>query len=420
MIARQLVGRGPDVWTIFAVGAVACLAAEVLTPANAAGAIVAGGPVLLFLAALFVFAGALERSGALDHLAEWMLRRAVHPESLPAYVFVGFGIAAAVVVNDALILIAIPILYGIGRRLRIDPKPLLLTAAFAVTVGSTLTPMGNPQNLLISVASGLRTPVVTFLLYLSLPVAVSLATGAWYVRRAFGPAFSPARATHAQIRRTALPLWPRGGWSARLRRAPVLAIFPATMALLFALDLGSSLLGTPDVAVWIPIAAGALLLLAVSPGRGPIARAVDLRILALFAGLFVVVAATVSAGVIGALESFLPIAGPSQPASGVLGIVGTSLVGSQLFSNVPWVGLQIPILASAGYGGGTPIAWLALAAGSTLAGNITLLGAASNLILVERAERLGISIRLVEFVRYALPLAAISIGVTVVALLVGL
>lgn len=91
-----------------------------------------------------------------------------------------------------------------------------------------------------------------------------------------------------------------------------------------------------------------------------------------------------------------------------------------MVSNVPWVALQIPVLSGLGYGPGTPIIWMALAAGSTLAGNVTLLGAASNLILVESAEKLGVHIRLGEFVRHGLPLAAITITVLVVCLGLGL
>jgi len=51
---------------------------------------------------------------------------------------------------------------------------------------------------------------------------------------------------------------------------------------------------------------------------------------------------------------------------------------------------------------------------------VTLLGAASNLIVVDLAERGGVRIDLRTFVRDGLPLAAITIGVLFVALLVGL
>jgi Na+/H+ antiporter NhaD/arsenite permease-like protein len=96
------------------------------------------------------------------------------------------------------------------------------------------------------------------------------------------------------------------------------------------------------------------------------------------------------------------------------------LGGSQVVSNVPWVALQIPVLKALGYGGGIPVVWIALAAGSTLAGNISLLGAVSNLILVDTAEKMHVRISLAEFMRLGLPIAAITVTVLLGCLLFGL
>jgi Na+/H+ antiporter NhaD/arsenite permease-like protein len=57
---------------------------------------------------------------------------------------------------------------------------------------------------------------------------------------------------------------------------------------------------------------------------------------------------------------------------------------------------------------------------STLAGNVTLLGAVSNLIVADQAEKLGVRIRLSEFVRQGAPVAAITMLVLVLCLAVGL
>ncbi|MGI0054405.1 MAG: SLC13 family permease [Thermoplasmata archaeon] len=420
VIVRQIVGRGPGIWLIFGLGAIATIGLWVVTPSDGLAALEAGGPILIFLVALFLFAGGLERSGALEHAARWLLHRAKQPEDLPWYLFVGFGLASAFILNDALILIAIPILFSIARRLEIDPKPLLLTVAFAVTVGSALTPMGNPQNLLISISSGMAAPVTTYLEYLLLPIVAALILGGLYLRHAFTPQLRGARERHAALRTKRVAAFPRGGWARRLREHPVLIVFPATIGLVVGLELATSIFATPGIAIWVPCAVGAGLLLAITPGRTAIVRAVDLRILVLFAGLFVVVAGALSAGIISAVERGLPIAGPGQPTAGLLGIAATSLAGPQLFSNVPWVALQIPALSHLGYGPTTPLAWVTLGAASTLAGNITILGAASNLILVERVERLGVRIRLGEFARSAIPIAAISVGLTLLALLAGL
>lgn len=55
-------------------------------------------------------------------------------------------------------------------RFGINPKPLLIVLAFAVTIGSAMTPIGNPQNFLIAVESGMKAPMLEFMKYLALPI----------------------------------------------------------------------------------------------------------------------------------------------------------------------------------------------------------------------------------------------------------
>ncbi len=406
--------------TIFVAGALVTVVSGVLPLGPAETALSGSLPVLAFLFALFLFAAALERAGALDHLARWLSGHARSPQDLPSLLFLGFGLASAFVLNDALVVIGVPAIVSIARRSRVPPLPLLLTVAFAVTIGSALTPFGNPQNLLVSVDSGIRSPVVTFLRYLLLPIGIDLAVGVWYVRRVFGLRMPPRPEEFAALRAAAPPLLPSGGWSDRLVRSPVLAIFPGTMLVLLTLDLTAAAVHGPVVPAWELALAGAVVLLLLAPGRAALVRAVDWEILLLFGGLFVVVAGALDGGVIGAVTSLLPIPGPGRPIPGLLAIAATSSAGPQLVSNVPWVALQLPLLARLGYGPGTPVAWITLASASTLAGNITLLGAASNLIVVELARKEGVTISLTTFARYALPLAALTIGILIACVVVGL
>ncbi len=373
----------------------------------------------MFLLSLFLFARALQDAGALEHLARWLVGLAPRAEELPLVVFLGFGIVSAFLVNDALVVIGVPVLLVVARRIGVPARPLLLTLAFAVTVGSALTPFGNPQNLLVSAASGLRAPVATFLRYLLVPTAVNLAAGAYYLRWRFrrelgGATEAPAPAGEGRVR-----LLPQGGWGPRLLRDPVLVIFPLTVLALIVLGVGSAVTPIPVVPDWLIAAVGAVGLLVSSPARTAIVRRVNWEILVLFAGLFVVVAGIVHGGLVQAVEARVAVPGPSRPLAGLATIVGSSVVGPQLVSNVPWVGLEIPALLAAGYGSSTPVAWVGLAAASTLAGNVTLLGAASNLIVADLGERAGVRIDLRSFVRDGLPIAAISLGVLFLCLAVG-
>ena len=420
MVVRQLSGRGPPVWTLFVAGGFATIASGVLSLGGAESVVGTSAPTLVFLFALFVFASALEAAGALEHLARWVIGLARRPRDLPFFLFIGIGLVSALMINDALVLIGVPILIGVAARLRIGAKPLLLVLAFSVTVGSTLTPFGNPQNLLVAVQSGVAAPVATFLRYLALPTAINLVLGGLFLRYVYRHEMPADDDAYARAHLDAPPLFPSGGWGRRLVDRPVLWVFPATMIALVGLSVASAIVPGPVPPSWEIALAGAVVLVVVSPYRTGVVQRVNWSILLLFAGLFVVVQGAVAGGVISAVEAYLPIPGPGHTSAAIAAVVGTSLAGSQLVSNVPWVALQIPLLSAIGYGAKSPVIWMALAAGSTLAGNVTILGAVSNLILVDAAEKRGVSIRLAEFVRYGLPLALLTVAVLIGCLAIGL
>jgi Na+/H+ antiporter NhaD/arsenite permease-like protein len=417
VIARQLLLRGPPTWIIFLAGAFVMVASGVLPAAGASEALSTNLPTLLFLFSLFVLAAGLEQSGVLEHVARWVLGRARNPADLPFVLFVALGVVSAFIVNDALVLVGVPLLFAISRKMRIPAPPLLLTLAFSVSVGSVLTPFGNPQNLLVSLGAGLTAPISTFLRYLLIPTFVNLLLGGLYVRRVFGPAV--AQRVGGAGPPTRVPFFPHGPWGDRLLRFPTVVVFPITLLVMITLDVTSSVSHGPVVPLYAVALGGAIVALALSPGRSELFARVDWTILVLFGSLFVVVAAVVNAGLLSALVSVLPFPGPGQP-SALAAVIAASVGGSQLVSNVPWVALQIPIMHAVGYGAGTPWAWVALAAGSTLAGNVTLLGAASNLIIVGQAERAGVLISLRQFVKFGAPLAAMTILVMYGFLLLGL
>jgi Na+/H+ antiporter NhaD/arsenite permease-like protein len=193
-----------------------------------------------------------------------------------------------------------------------------------------------------------------------------------------------------------------------------------TMIVLITVDVAASVTQGVAVPLYAIALGGAVVTLLLTPGRSELFTRVDWSIMILFAALFVVVAGAVAGGLLSGIEAILPIPGPGQPVAATAAIIATSLAGSQLVSNVPWVALQIPVLKALGYGAATPWAWVALAAGSTLAGNLTLLGAASNLIVVEQAERAGVRIGLRRFVEVGLPLTAMTVGILFAFLVVGL
>jgi Na+/H+ antiporter NhaD/arsenite permease-like protein len=86
-------------------------------------------------------------------------------------------------------------------------------------------------------------------------------------------------------------------------------------------------------------------------------------------------------------------------------VLGVSVVLSQFISNVPFVALYLPLLSQAG---GGPTEMVALAAGSTIAGNLFILGAASNVIIIQNAEKEGETLTFLEFAKIGVPLTILN------------
>lgn len=106
------------------------------------------------LAGLMLLSRALEDSGYLARFAAWLLPRC-HTERLLALLLLLFAaLLSAIVTNDVALFILVPISLNIGRLTGLPVGRLIIFLALAVNAGSSLTPIGNPQNLLLWQASG--------------------------------------------------------------------------------------------------------------------------------------------------------------------------------------------------------------------------------------------------------------------------
>jgi len=87
-------------------------------------------------------------------------------------------------------------------------------------------------------------------------------------------------------------------------------------------------------------------------------------------------------------------------------ILTLSVALSQLISNVPFVALYLPLMT---FAGATDVHLVALAAGSTIAGNLFILGAASNVIIIQNAEKQNATLSFLDFAKIGIPLTALNI-----------
>jgi Na+/H+ antiporter NhaD/arsenite permease-like protein len=124
-------------------------------------------------------------------------------------------------------------------------------------------------------------------------------------------------------------------------------------------------------------------------------------VLIFFAGMFVVMRAVWDSSIGSSLLSFLPKPTPGARLESTGTIMINSVFLSQILSNVPFVQLYTFEMHALSFTSSSTVPWLALAAGSTLAGNLTLLGAVSNVIILDSAEaRKQKAFSFFEFLKY--------------------
>src|SRR4051794_29079784 len=111
--------------------------------------------VIVFLLGVLLLTAYLELGGFFEWVAARLVRYAHAPASLLAVVVGVSGILSAFFVNDTICLVLPPLLLAVVRPLGLRPLPYLLAIALGSNVGSAMTPTGNPQNMLIGVASGI-------------------------------------------------------------------------------------------------------------------------------------------------------------------------------------------------------------------------------------------------------------------------
>jgi Na+/H+ antiporter NhaD/arsenite permease-like protein len=169
---RQVGDLKIEIWKIMLLGAAAVLLTGQISPYDAAGAV--NLDVMIFLAGMFVIGESMQESGYLLHLSYRIFRRAETMDQLLLLILFGAGLLSALLMNDTLAIIGTPLMLYFARTQGISPKLLLLSLAFAVTTGSAMSPIGNPQNLLIAVNGNLADPFLVFLQYLLLPTVANL------------------------------------------------------------------------------------------------------------------------------------------------------------------------------------------------------------------------------------------------------
>ncbi|MDZ7966904.1 MAG: anion transporter [Nostoc sp. DedSLP03] len=329
---------------------------------------------LIFLFGMMVISTNLAYAGFFQLTLDTVTHFTRSPLGLLIVLTFGSGILSAFFLNDTIALILTPLVLGLTQTLNLNPIPYLLALAGATNLGSVATLSGNPQNILIGSFSGISyldfAKALTPIAVVSLLIQIGLL---WWL-------YPDVRSTKSCPSVTPVRY--------RIFKPLLTKSLLITGGLLIAF-----LIGIPPAQATL-VAAGLLFITRrIKPQR--VLNKVDWDLLVMFSGLFVVTAGVEKLGILNLFSGLV-----YNPLS----ILGITALLSNLVSNVPAVLLLQHLIPHP-----DTRTWLLLAAGSTLAGNLTLLGSVANLIVAEAVAKLGYQLSFWEHLRFGLPLTVVTL-----------
>lgn len=355
--------------------------------------------VIFLLVSMMIIVNITTRSGVFSYLANELLKMT---KGHPVLILIALGIFTAVVSafldNVTTVILIMPITFAIARKLEIDPIPYLLTEVFASNIGGTATLIGDPPNIIIGSAAGFS--FMDFVSNLTLVVAVILIA----VLAVMVLFFRKKLATTAEKMKEA----------ANIDNTHTITDVPLMVRSMIVLALVILGFVTHDIThietCVVAMLGASFLLLFEKPTD--ILRDVEWNTIFFFIGLFIIIGGVEASGGIKLMaEWILRVTQGSQEAASML-ILWASGIISGIIDNIPYTATMSPMLVeiqkTMGADYTTPL-WWCLSLGACLGGNMTMIGAAANVIVSESAAKEGHPMFFLRFMKYGVIVVAISL-----------
>ncbi|MDP4127893.1 MAG: ArsB/NhaD family transporter [Bacillota bacterium] len=361
------------------------------------------------LIGMMIIVDLIRRSGLFTFLAIWVSKKVKgDPLLLMLALSLLTALLSSLLDNVTTVLLIVPVALSIADQLEVDPTPFLFSQIIMSNIGGTATLIGDPPNIMIAGQTGLS--FMDFLLNLT-PVVIIILIATLYT---FYLLYRRSLVTQENLKAKLME-------QNEYDHIKDYALLKKGLIILSLVILGFSLHSLVHLET-ATIALGGAMLLMIWSHEEPeeIFLAIEWPTLFFFAGLFVLVGGLIEVGVLDQLAMWSMSLTQGDPLFMAMLILFVSALLSSFLDNIPYVATMIPMIQKlALLGQLTPVQtqplWWALALGSCLGGNGTLVGASANLIVAGIAEKSGaLKIRYLHFLKVGFPLMILSVLISAV------
>lgn len=346
--------------------------------------------VIFLLVSMMIIVSIAARSGMFNWVANELLKLTKgHPIAILFTLGVFTAVTSAFLDNVTTVILIMPITFFIAKQLDINPVPYLITEIFASNIGGTATLIGDPPNIIIGSAANLS--FMDFLKELTGVIAVILVVVLSILMLVFKKDLKTTPEKMAAVAKidnsktiTDMPLMIRSG------------------LILGLVILGFVLHDVTHLETGITAMMGAsILLLFEKPTE--ILHDVEWNTIFFFIGLFIIIGGLEASGGIALMAKWiLDVTNGSQQAASMLILWASGFI-SGVIDNIPYTATMTPMLVEIQNVMGreyTIPLWWCLSLGACLGGNMTIIGAAANVIVSENAAAKGHPISFMGFLKY--------------------
>ncbi|CDE89873.1 arsenic transporter family protein [Clostridium sp. CAG:729] len=358
--------------------------------------------VIFLLVSMMIIVSIATRSGMFNWIANELLRLTKgHPKLVLLTLGIFTAVTSAFLDNVTTVILIMPVTFFIAKQLDINPLPFLITEIFASNIGGTATLIGDPPNIIIGSAAGLS--FMDFLKELTGVVAVILIVIILLMMFIFRKSLKTAPDKMEAV--------------ANLDNSKTINDYPLMIRsaiVLVLVILGFVSHDVTHIETCVSAMLGASFLLLFEKPKDILCD-VEWNTIFFFIGLFIIIGGLEASGGISLMAKWiLNVTQGSQEATAMIILWASGFI-SGIIDNIPYTATMTPMLLAIQKTMGADYTyplWWCLSLGACLGGNMTIIGAAANVIVSETSAHNGYPIPFMKFLKYGVITMIISLVIS--------
>ena len=355
--------------------------------------------VIFLLVSMMIIVNIATKSGMFNWVANEMLKATKgHPKMILFALAAFTAIVSAFLDNVTTVILIMPVTFVIAEKLDINPVPFLITEFVASNIGGTATLIGDPPNIIIGSAAGFSfmdflnelTGIVTVIFLVVVSIMLFI-----YRKQMVATPERMAEVTQLDNSKTITDK----------------NLMIRSLIVLFLVILGFVTHDITHIQTCVCAMLGAsVLLLFEKPTK--ILESVEWTTIFFFIGLFIIIGGLEASGGIAVMAKWLlNVTHGSESATAMVILWGSGIL-SGIIDNIPYTATMAPMIATIQSQMGADYAfplWWCLSLGACLGGNMTIIGAAANVIVTEAAAARGHKIEFMKYLGYGILVTFVSL-----------